>query len=175
MSYVRNNKSYFELFLTLGGSFAGIIAAYKEFLKEDHLRTYLPEATCAVFVLISFLSILTILFGYSRRRDHIITCIKERGNNNVPDIYERICGNGTDKNCLSFLPDYYLAFFIFSLIVLVFFFLASLLSFKCNCELIAIVGALGIISPLVVLNSKYKKYRGQCEKIKYDYKASSLR
>ena len=164
MSYSRNNEKTFEQFLTLGGFFAGIITGYINVLTNEKFVDYRLHASIVTLIVLSFLCVISILFGYSRRRDHIIsshTC-----ENNSVKQYKAICGDGTNIKLFSYLPDYYLAFFFFFIIVLVLFIIFLLCSNNsCYEKIITItIGTLTVLIPIIVFSIKYKQYKELCTK-----------
>lgn len=154
MDYGRHNAESLTAFLTLVGSFLTTASLYTNFLSKSALKPHLLEASIVVLLILAGLAIMSVLFGYTRRRDHVVTCYKEREEGR--SYYAELYNDGTGKCLHNYLPDYYNAFFVFFLIVFLLFSYALLMKQTCPVIIIGVISCL--IAILSVYYIKFKDY-----------------
>ena len=139
------------------------LSEYPYSLCKDYFESgKLLFMTILVMTALSFLSGLSSIMGYGRRRDHVVACAS-----NPDDEYSIICGNGRGKSYCDYLLGVYGCFYHFFLIALVLFALFScFIIFKSAPTwqrwIVIIGGILSIIIPLLVNCHNYYRYTRVC-------------
>lgn len=167
--YSENNNAAFGHYAVLLGTFLGFVAIYALFFKNEiHVATselFLWFSTITLMIVLSLLAILAVNIGYARRRDHVVTCVHEVGQD-----YPEICGNGRNKRIFDFLIGAYNVFFWFFFLTLPAFTAFSAILFSkmnyCGEWYIVAIGVALWIIDIQVLKSHYCEYKRVCDKAK---------
>ena len=160
--FSRNNNAVFGQYGGLVGSFILVFYLYV-FLFVNLPRAYGIEHiffSCLVMLVLAFLACLSVSLGYSRRRDHIVTCASDRN-----DPYPAICGDGTDEKWHSYLLGAYPLFFLVFFTTLVGFTVYSTILFfgkeMCAGWIISLV--IGSILVFMTVCYYCSRFRGYCK------------
>ena len=169
--YSENNNKTFAAMVTILGTFLAVFGGYLHALITYHYEheKVMLFLTIGVFIVLSFLFTLSCSFGYSRRRDHMVTC---QGKN---DIFVKLCGDGTDKCFFTFMPDTYLIICLFLFITNIVFGLISFLAIsECACNKYYCVTILFFSLSIIVMGTSwiiyYYRYLKLQRLIKEQYK-----
>lgn len=168
--YSENNNAAFGHYAVLLGTFLGFVAIYASFFKKEIMEHSTAElflwfSTITLMIVLSLLAILAVNIGYARRRDHVVTCVREVG-----QYYPEICGNGRSKCIFNFLIGAYNVFFWFFFWILPAFTAFSAILFSrmnyCGKYYIIAVGLVLWIIDFLVLKCHYCEYKRICDKAK---------
>ena len=154
-SYSENNYKTFGAYVSIIGTFLAAFSLYVNISINCKCCSSIILLTGAMYLIMLLLSVLSIVMGYERRRDHIVSSFAEEGS-----PYVIICGNGKDKKWFEYLPNLYMVFLCFFVICIILFSVYNCLYYKpsmCFSIITCITELVVIISIYHIFWREYKK------------------
>ena len=147
-NYSENNYKTFGAFAGIMGTFLIVFKSYVNVFPtckcdNRYSSPTLTLLTGTMYLILLLLSVLSIVLGYERRRDQIVSSSHIQGSLDV-----QLYGDGKNKKWFNYMPNLYivfLCFFIICILSFTFFTLTSQMLFY-HLPLYACIIDLGIIS-----------------------------